>query len=233
MAAWSERNQRNRLQKDTCHETGYRHHRRFQRLWRADRPRARRRRPHRLRQRCARPPAATRSQVAEVARYAARYTASICARVELDVASDRIRGCRHCEDHRRQRASRRGDPQCRPHGVRSGGSVHAGAVRATLRRQRAYRPSASTGRRCRSCASRAGACVVWVSSSSARRRHAALSVALFRGEGGDGFARGVYTPANWRAGASRPRSSCRARSPAAPTTSRIPARRRQGARRGV
>ena len=92
-------------------------------------------------------------------------------------------------------------------------------------------PSGSTAPPCRTCASSVHGLLLWVGSLEHPRRHAALPRAVLRGQGGDGRARRRATPPSWRASASRPRSSCRARSPPAPTTSRTPARRRSGRRR--
>ena len=67
--------------------------------------------------------------------------------------------------------------------------------------------------------------VVWVGSSSTPRRHPAVPGAVLRREGRDGRDGHQLRRSSCPASASRPRSSCRARSPTAPTTSRTAARR--------
>ena len=49
-----------------------------------------------------------------------------------------------------------------------------------------WAPSGSTAPRCRICAGRRKGLLVWVVQQQLGRRHAALSGALFRGQGGDG-----------------------------------------------
>ena len=127
-------------------------------------------------------------------------------------------------DHRRERPHRRAGSQRRAHGVRPGRGLHARAVRRAVRRQRARHAARQPRRAAAHAQAEAGPAGLGVEQQLGRR-HAALSRALLRGQGGDGRARRSVCRASCRAGASRPRSSCRAPSPRAPTTSRTPAAR--------
>ena len=125
-------------------------------------------------------------QVADVKAYAlgrGRRPARHRARCRLP-AVGRPRRRRH---HRRARPHRRRRAQCRPHGLRASRSVHARAVRRALRRQRAVDPAGQPGRPAAHAPARPRPADLGLVQQLGRR-HAALSVAVFRRQGGHGCA---------------------------------------------
>ncbi len=144
-------------------------------------------RAHRLRQRCARRPGATRRRSPRWRRYAARARRRPAHR-RAGRASQRLGRRRRAEVMAQSGPARRADPQRRPHVVRPGRGLHAGAVRRALRHQRARHP-ARQPRRAAPLRKRSRGLVVWVSSSSARGRHAPFLAPYFAAKAGDGLAR--------------------------------------------
>ena len=193
-----------------------------QRLRRAHRPRPGRRRAHRVRRHARDAPAATRAGSPRRKQYAERARRGPAHRRARRVLAG-VRRRRRRDGRRRTRPARRGRPQRRPHGHRADRGVHARADRRASTTPTCSAPSGSTAPPCRTCASRADGLRAVGRQLEHPRRHPAVPGAVLRGEGGRWTRSRSATPPSWPGSASRRRSSCPARSPAAPTTSPAPA----------